>query len=158
MRESSAGRQRTFCQTYLRTMDPERSAAEAGFKEGFALLARESVQTQLEQMREAVAGQLRREDVLRRLAQMAFGQASDGVKLALQGREAEMDGMDLSAVSEIRVTDKGGVEIKFVDRVKALETLCGLLETGSGGQGAEELYRVLEAAARSEGEGGWEHD
>ena len=155
MRESPAGRQRTFCQTYLRTMDPERSAAEAGFKDGFAQLARESVQTQLEQMREAAAGQLRREDVLRRLAQMAFGQASDGVKLALQGREAEMDGMDLSAVSEIRVTDKGGVEVKLVDRVKALEALWGLLEDG-GGHDAEALYLALEEGAAQEG--GWENE
>ncbi|MBQ7777771.1 MAG: terminase small subunit [Oscillibacter sp.] len=156
MRETSGGRQRKFCQAYLRTMDVERAADEAGCSDGFAQLASESVQSKLEQMREAAAGQLRREDVLRRLAQLAFGQANDGVKLALQGREAETEGMDLSAVAEIRVTDKGGVEIKFVDRVKALEALCGLLETGSSGQGAEELYQVLAAAAREEG--GWEHD
>jgi len=146
-----------FCRAYLRTMDPERAAAEAGYGDGFARLAAEPVQRRLEQMREAAVGQLRREDVLRRLAQLAFGQANDGVKLALLGREAETERMDLSAVSEIKVTDKGGVEIKFVDRVKALESLCGLLETGSGGQGAEELYRVLAAAAGDGEEGGWEH-
>ena len=147
-----------FCRAYLRTMDPDRAADDAGYQDGFAQLATEGVQSRLEKMREAAAGQLRREDALRRLAQLAFGQANDGVRLALLGKEARPEEMDLSAVSEIRVTDKGGVEIKFVDRVKALETLCGLLETGSGGQGAEELYRVLEAAARSEDEGGWEHD
>ena len=38
------------------------------------------------------------------------------------------------------MTDRG-VEIKLVDRVRALETLCGLLECG-GGDGAEELYRA----------------
>ena len=45
-----------------------------------------------------------------------------------------------------KVTDKGGVEVKLVDRVRALETLCALLEERSGG-GAEELYRALEDAA-----------
>jgi hypothetical protein len=157
MRETSGERQRRFCQVYLRTMDPERAAAEAGYRDGYGKLAAEPVQRRLEQMREAATGQLRREDVLRRLAQLAFGQANDGVRLALLGREAETEHMDLSAVSEIKVTDKGGVEIKFVDRVKALEALCGLLETGSGGQGAEELYRVLAAAAENGEEGGWEH-
>lgn len=104
-------------------------------------------------MRECAAGQLRREDALRRLAQLAFGQVNDGVRLAFAGKTAETQALDLSAVSEIRVTEKGGVEVKFVDRVRALETLCTLLES-SGGQGAEELYRALTAGQ----EGGWEHD
>lgn len=80
------------------------------------------------------------------LPQLAFGQVNDGVRLAFAGKTAETQALDLSAVSEIRVTEKGGVEVKFVDRVRALETLCTLLES-SGGQGAEELYRALTARA-----------
>lgn len=155
-RRSGADRRGTFCRAYLRTMDPERAAVEAGKQDGFAYLAEERVQSRLEQMREVAAGQLRREDAVRRLAQMAFGQVNDGVRLALLGKAAETDNMDLSAVAEIRVTDKGGVEIKFVDRVKALETLCNLLESNDG-QGAADLYRALTAAGDG-GEGGWEHD
>ena len=154
MKETSGERQRRFCQVYLQTMDPERAAAEAGYKDGYGKLAAEPVQTRLEQMREAAVGQLRREDVLRRLAQLAFGRANDGVRLALLGREAGMEHMDLSAVSEIKVTDKGGVEIEFMDRVKALATLCELLES-SGSGGAEELYRALEDAA-GQMRGGWD--
>ena len=155
-RRSGTDRRGTFCRAYLRTMDPERAAAEAGKQDGFAYLAEERVQNRLEQMREAAAGQLRREDAVRRLAQMAFGQVNDGVRLALLGKTAETENMDLSAVAEIRVTDKGGVEVKFVDRVKALETLCNLLESNNG-QGATDLYRALTAAGDG-GEGGWEHD
>lgn len=152
-RESGTGRLGRFCRAYLRTMDPERAAAEAGYIDGFAQLAAERTQGRLERMRECAAGQLRREDALRRLAQLAFGQVNDGVRLAFAGKTAETQALDLSAVSEIRVTEKGGVEVKFVDRVRALETLCTLLES-SGGQGAEELYRALTAGQ----EGGWEHD
>ena len=45
------------------------------------------------------------------------------------------------------------MEIKLIDRVRALEVLCGLLgaETAAG---AGELYRVLAEAAESEG--GWD--
>jgi hypothetical protein len=75
------------------------------------------------------------------------------VALALHAGEADVESLDLSAVAEFRVTDKGGVEVKLVDRVRALATLCELLETG-GSQGAEELYRAL---AESAEEGGWEH-
>ena len=60
--------------------------------------------------------------------------------------------MDLSLLSELKVTDKG-VEVKLVDRVRALEPLCGLLEdTGSGG--VEALYQALEAAASEMEAGG----
>ena len=94
-------------------------------------------------------------DALRRLAQLAFGRANDAVRLALSPREVDPGELDLSAVAELKVTDKGGVEVKLVDRVRALETLCGLLgESGNGG--AEELYRALEDAAGQleEGYGG----
>ena len=145
--------QRQFCRAYLRTMDPEQAAAEAGCGDGFAFLATKPVRERLEKMRETAAGQIRREDVLRRLAQLAFGRANDAARLALQAGQADPEKLDLSAVAELKVTDKGGVEIKLVDRVRALETLYGLLEGGGGG--AEELYRALADAAGEEG--GWDH-
>ena len=153
MKETSGERQRRFCQVYLQTMDPERAAAEAGYKDGYGKLAAEPVQTRLEQMREAAVGQLRREDVLRRLAQLAFGGAEDALKLALHPERVDPGELDLSAVTEFKVTDKG-VEVKLVDRVKALATLCELLES-SGSGGAEELYRALEDAA-GQMRGGWD--
>ena len=105
-------------------------------------------------MRSDAAGQLRRDDAVRRLAQLAFGRANDAVKLALRAGGTDPDQLDLSAVAEFKVTDKG-VEVKLVDRVRALETLCSLLESGEG-HGAEELYRAL-AEAAEEAEGGWEN-
>ena len=146
---------REFCAAYLRTMDPEQAAKAAGREDGFALLAWKSVRRRLEKMRSAAAEELRREDVLRRLARLAFGGANDAARLALSPGEVDPGALDLSAVAELKVTDKGGVEVKLVDRVRALETLCGLLgESGNGG--AEELYRALEDAAGQleEGYGG----
>lgn len=141
-----------FCRAYLRTMDPERAAAECGQRDGFSLLASRAVQARLEKMRTDAAAQLRREDVLRRLAQLAFGRANDAARLALRPREVDPESLDLSAVAELKVTDKG-VEVKLVDRVRALETLCSLLEN-SGGDGAEALYRAL-AEGCGETEEGW---
>jgi len=135
-----------FCAAYLKTMDPERAAEEAGCEDGFALLGRKQTRDRLEKMRGAAAGELRREDALRRLAQLAFGRANDAVRLALAPKEVDPAALDLSAVAELKVTDKGGVEVKLVDRVRALEALCGLLESG-GAAGAEELYQALENAA-----------
>lgn len=137
---------RAFCAAYLRTMDPEQAARAAGREDGFALLAQRGVRQRLEKMRNTAAGELRREDALRRLAQLAFGRANDAARLALAPKEVDPEALDLSAVAELKVTDKGGVEVKLVDRVRALEALCGLLGENGGG-GAEELYRALEDAA-----------
>jgi hypothetical protein len=144
-----------FCQAYLRTMNPERAAEEAGRQNGFAILGAEATQARLEKMRSDAAGQLRREDALRQLARLAFGQANDAVRLALRMDAADLKELDLSAVAEFKVTDKGGVEVKLVDRVRALETLCGLLEC-EGGRGTEALYQALTEGS-GETEEAWDH-
>lgn len=137
--------EREFCAAYLKTMDPERAAAACGCKDGYAMLSREPVRQRLEMMRNAAEGP-RREDAVRRLAQLAFGQANDAVRLALDPKGADPGGLDLSAVAELKVTDKGGVEVKLVDRVRALGALCELLGDG-GSAGAESLYQALAEAA-----------
>lgn len=154
MEKKETQRQRDFCRAYLRTMDPERAAGESGCGDGFAMLATKAVRERLEKMRTAAADQICREDVLRRLAQLAFGSAGGAARLALRRGEEDPGTLDLSAVAELKVTDKGGLEIRLVDRVRALETLYGLLENDGGG--AAELYRALTEAAGGE-EGSWEH-
>ena len=136
-------------------MTVEKAAAESGLKSGFRLLGKPDMQERLEKMRADTAGQIRREDAIRRLAQLAFGRANDAVQLALHPETVDPETLELSAVTEIKITDKG-VEIKLADRIRALETLCGLLES-SGSGGAEELYRALEDAA-GQLEGGWGDD
>ena len=114
-----------FCRAYLRTMDPEQAAAEIGN----AMLGQKGTQQKLERMRCDAAAQLKREDVLRQLARLAFGRVDDAVTLALRRGETEPEGLELSAVSELRVTEKG-VEVKLVDRnrVCALEVWCEALD------------------------------
>lgn len=140
-----------FCRAYLRTMDAERAAAEIGRKDGYAMLAKRTTQQKLERMRCAAADQLKREDVLRQLARLAFGRVDDAVTLALRRGETEPEGLELSAVSELRVTEKG-VEVKLVDRVRALETLWKLLGA-SEPQQADPLLQAL--AALPEETGDW---
>ena len=142
--------ERVFCRVYLETMDPEQAAAATGQGDGLALLGRKSIQKRMERMRGAAAGQLRREDVLRHLARIAFGRVNDAVELALRPETANPAQMDLSALSELKVTEKG-VELKLVDRIRALETLFRLLEQRDN-DGAEGLYQALEAVAGALGD------
>ena len=68
-------------------------------------------------------GKVSREDVTRRLAELAFGQPNDCVRLALEDG-ANLEKLDLSLLSEVKRNDKGTVEIKLIDRLRALEQLA----------------------------------
>ena len=68
-------------------------------------------------------GDIRRQDVTRRLAELAFGKANDCVRLALEENLC-LEKLDLSLLSEVKRNDKGTVEIKLIDRLRALEQLA----------------------------------
>jgi hypothetical protein len=89
-------------------------------------------------------GRIRREDVVRRLAELAFGQPNDCVRLALE-EGAELEKLDLSLLSEIRRSEKGMVEIKLIDRLKALEQLAQ--SAGSDREQVEEFLTALRSAS-----------
>ena len=91
------------------------------------------------------SGEIRRQDVTRRLAELAFGKANDCVRLALED-DPSLGKLDLSLLSEVKRNDKGTVEIKLIDRLRALEQLA---------QGAQEndsdLETFLQALQGGEG-------
>ncbi len=72
-------------------------------------------------------GRVTKSDVTRRLAELAFGKANDCVKLLYDCQE-QLDKLDLSLLSELKRSDKGAVEVKLVDRLKALELLAQAAE------------------------------
>ena len=84
-------------------------------------------------------GKISKEDVTRRLAELAFGKANDCVRLALED-DPELGKLDLSLLSEVKRNDKGTVEIKLIDRLRALEQLAAV-----AGESEEDLERFLTA-------------
>ena len=84
-------------------------------------------------------GKISKEDVTRRLAELAFGKASDCVRLALED-QPELGKLDLSLLSEVKRNDKGTVEIKLIDRLRALEQLAEV-----AGEDSEDLELFLQA-------------
>ncbi len=94
------------------------------------------------ELRERIrSGQLTREDVARRLAELAFGKANDCVKLVLE-EEAILEKLDLSLLTEVKRNDKGTVEVRLVDRLKALEQLALLAQ--AGGEDLESFLKALQ--------------
>ena len=86
------------------------------------------------------AGKLTRADVARKLAELAYGEANDCATLVLDPG-ADAGKLDLSLLSEVKRSEKGAVEVKLLDRLKALEMLTALTE--EGGEGLEEFLRAL---------------
>ncbi len=111
---------RRFAAAYLRCFDAELAAAEIGRVDGVRMLTTPAVKRELELQRAQC--DVCRKDVLRRLAQLAFGRANDCVKLVLQDAP-DLEALDLSLLSEVKRNEKGTVEIKLIDRVRALEQL-----------------------------------
>ena len=85
------------------------------------------------------SGKIRRQDVVRRMAELAFGKANDCVRLVLED-EPTVDKLDLSLLSEVKRNDKGTVEIKLIDRLRALEQL-----SQAAGQEEGDLESFLQA-------------
>lgn len=93
------------------------------------------------------SGKLLRQDVTRRLAELAFGKANDCVRLALED-EPELGRLDLSLLSEVKRNDKGTVEIKLIDRLRALEQLAQV--AGEGGDEVERFLQALQGGGKDE--------
>ena len=90
------------------------------------------------------SGQVSREDVVRRLAELAFGRANDCVKLVLQ-ENVSLDKLDLSLLSEVKRNDKGTVEVRLIDRLRALEQLQ--LLASENGSDVEAFLLALQGEA-----------
>ena len=90
-------------------------------------------------------GDIRREDVVRRLAELAFGKANDCVRLVLE-ENPEVEAMDLSLLSEVKRNEKGTVEVKLVDRLQVLRQL-----QEAAGEGKTDMEAFLQALQGGEG-------
>lgn len=120
MNPNTPSEKRRFASAYLRSFDADLAAAQIGRCDGVRLLTTEGVRRELALQRSQC--EVSRQDVLRRLAQLAFGRANDCVKLVLS-EHPDIDTLDLSLLSEVKRNDKGTVEVKLFDPIKALEQL-----------------------------------
>ena len=84
--------------------------------------------------------------VKRGLNRIAFGAVNDAVKLVFDAENMtarDIMGMDLFNVSEIKISGKNVLEIKFFDRQKALEKLGELAPQLDGGGESKRLIESI---------------
>lgn len=136
-----------FCRAYLQAPDVERAAQLAGVEDGYALLRQKDVQRYLMKARQGARDAIQREDVVRCLCRLAFSRPNDAVALACGQNCGSIENMDLAAVAEFKHRE-GQTEVKFLDRVRALQALGALLGGGEGGDDtARAFFQALEDAA-----------
>ena len=92
-----------------------------------------------------------RKAVLRQIRKLAESRVNDAVRLAFLSEEelGELAKLDLSAVAEFKRSSNGPVEVKFIDRLAALQWLMDRAEEDPK---AQRLYEALEGAAGQVGE------
>ena len=141
-------KERLFCGAYARLLLPREAAQEAGYpgKKAAAiageLLCREEIRQAVgEEIRRAPHKDLLPEIVKNGLLRLIFSSAQGGV--TAEGADLP----DLFGVSEIK-SGKNGVEVKFADRLRALELLWEIAKEETPA-GESPIYQALLMSAKA---------
>lgn len=121
-------RERSFCRYYATTCNSKEAAAYAGLPEpektGVLFLSKPHIRDEIKKImnEQKLSGKTLAYIGYERLA---FGSVCDAVRLLCLENSCkdELDKLDLFNIAEIKKPKDGSMEIKFFDRIKALEKL-----------------------------------
>lgn len=142
-------KEKLFCTYYSLSRNGREAAAKSGYvfpeKSALRLLRRESVVREIKRIDEQ--RKQNEKDISAGYFRLAFGCVSDAVKLIFSDDidPQKIEEMDLFNIAEIKRKKGGDVEIKFFDRLKALEHLEDMCEIST--QGDTSLYSAIEKGA-----------
>lgn len=111
------------------------------------LLARKDIQNEISRLREGSA--VTPQEISSGYRLLAFGDCTDAFRLLFCDEapdKGELEKMNLLNISEIKRPKNGGIEIKFFDRLKALEHLENTT-SASKNDDALPFYDVIERSA-----------
>lgn len=144
-------REKDFCRLMTAYADPLRAAREAGYKKperaSIELMTRDDISGEISRLSENVRSIYERSAVCG-LYRLAYGGIGDPLTLLYREdlTDKELGSLDLLNVSEIKRTKDKSIEIKFFDRIKAIEKLNELLGSDSA---KRESGGLLDAIMRS---------
>lgn len=151
--KKTSNREELFCRLYVAFGNPAEAAVKAGYGlcpeiQARKLLAKPHIRETVEKLRKDE--KISSSEVQVGLRRIAFASSSDAVKLLLSDdiQNVDIDSLDLFNVAEIKKQKGGGIEIKFFDRIKALEKLGEISVTGEQESG-QSFYEALEKSASS---------
>ena len=121
-------KEKRFCEIYAAVGDAVQAAQAAGYeqpeKAGVNLLSRDEINAEISRLYEKRLKNARQK-AYAGYERIAFGSVNDAVRLLFDGEDfgTSAEGYDLFNVAEIKRPKEGALEIKFFDRLKALEKL-----------------------------------
>ncbi len=146
-------KERLFCVYFCQYRIGELAASLSGYalpKLAYPkLLSRQDIQDEIHRL-DSISP-LSCKEVISGYRQLAFSQATDAFRLLFKDEapdESELESMNLLNISEIKRPKNGGIEIKFFDRLKALEKLEEM-STASDSDDALPFYDVIERSAQA---------
>ena len=146
-------REKEFCRVFAVTGDSVTAALKAGYTDpdecGMRLLPRKEIADEIARNAQNVHAAMKAASASG-LWRLAFGDHSDAIRLCASS-ERDVFGsrdLDLFGISEVKATDKG-VEMRFFDRVKAIEKLREILGTEDRGASPSGLIEALREGAQS---------
>lgn len=149
MEENLSSREKLFCTYYSLNRNAREAAAKSGYrfaeKTAVKLLKREEILREIEKL-----DNLRKStttDIAAGYYRLAFGCVSDAISLIFCEDEIpeNFEKLDLFNVADIKRQKNGCIEIKFFDRLKALEKLENLCT--SVGETGSSFYTAIEKGA-----------
>lgn len=152
-------REKEFCRLMTVVADPIKAARKAGYKHPerawSELAAREEIVSEIRRRCKNIRS-VYENTAICGLYKLAYGGVSDALSLLYRDTlsEEDLSLLDLRNVSEIKRTDKG-IEVKFCDRIKAIDKLQELLgnstEQGSGSGLLDAILTSAEALGNRSG-------
>lgn len=149
MKEKLNQKEQLFCQYYACTRNGREAAVQAGYhmfpqRTALKLMDKESIQTEIQRY---TTQRTYKNEVATGLHRLAFGSIADAIKLLYGEVMPDVEALDLFNISEIKRPKAGGVEIKFFDRLKALERLASLTQEEES-ESAVPFYKALERSGK----------
>lgn len=149
------GKEKLFCFYYGESRDGRGAAAKAGYalhpeRAAAKLLLREDIRRAIAETAEAGTANI--DEVSAGYRRLAFGSVADALRLLFAEDSPGtkiLEQLDMLNVSDIKRPKGGGLEIKFFDRLKALERLRELCDAGAARNNALPFYEALERGAKA---------
>ena len=151
-------KEKEFCRLTALCGEPSRAAYMAGYRHPERrwqqLLCREDIAAEIKRYASLLRS-VYEDTAVGGLYRIAFGAHNDALRLLYRENlsDAELNDLDLSSVAEIKRTKDKSVEIKFVDRVKAIDKLNEIFnssqELNSPGGLVEAIRLSAQALRRS---------
>lgn len=149
-------KEKEFCRFMTVHGDPQRAAVQAGYKEAQSvwpeLMAREDVAQEISRRMKNIRS-IYRSTAVCGLYRLAYGDITDALTLLVSDHigESALRGLDLACIAEIKRTDKS-VEMKFCDRLKAIDRLAQILTSDGDAASGSSLIEAMMRSAEAIGE------